>query len=193
LEPEFPAKAVEGKWRPVMERVVDEVLDKMLSKAKSNQPIDLVEEFATPVPTQITYQALGIPASDVDRLSTDSEIRNSTSRNAAETANTRLEQYISELIQARMSHANNAAEEGDDIIARLIAEHKRDGFSFEVISALAFLVLTAGNAALISSIAVGVLILLDHPDQRDIFLRDPVSLAGKLVTLNYLAITPSPH
>jgi nitric oxide reductase len=163
----------------MMEEIIDAVIDRMLEKAESHRPIDLVEEFAAPVPTKIIYQALGIPQADVDRLSSDSEIRNSTSRNAAETANARLQAYISTLVHGRMTHA---ADSGDDIITRLIDQQRQGARSEDEVSALAFLVLTAGNAALISSISVGVLLLLDHPDQLAGCQRDPTSLAGNVVT-----------
>jgi nitric oxide reductase len=188
LERDFTAAAVEKKWRPIMERVVDGVLDEMMeinAKAKVNQqPVDFVAEFATPVPTRIIYQVLGIPESDVERLSADSEVRNSTSRNAAETANSRLQGYISELVHSKMSHAT-ASDDKDghkDIIGGLIAHRHQGKLSEAEISALAFLLLTAGNAALISSISVGVLLLLEHPDQVEKFRADPLSLASKAVT-----------
>ncbi len=50
LEPSFTAEAVD-KMRPMMQGIVDTVLETMVKKGCPN-PVDLVEEFAQPVPTQ---------------------------------------------------------------------------------------------------------------------------------------------
>ncbi|KAH9886563.1 cytochrome P450 [Xylariomycetidae sp. FL2044] len=179
LEPEFTPETVNRKWRPMMEETVDVLLDRFIEKGKKGQqPIDLMEEFAIPVPTQIIYKALGVPEEDVERLSKDSEVRNSTSRNAAETSNQELQKYMAKLVKDKMEHPG-----GDDIISRLVREQLKPGRLTENdVATLAFLVLTAGNAALINSIGLGVLTLLRHPDQLADFRRDPDGLAGRVVS-----------
>ncbi|KAF2718597.1 cytochrome P450 [Polychaeton citri CBS 116435] len=174
LEPEFTAEAVEQKWRPRMEKTIDRLLDRFIEKGRNHQPIDLVKELATPLPTHIIYEALGVPQKDVEYLSNDSEVRNSTSRNAAESANTHLHEYMADLVKAKIK------EPGDDIISRLVENYQKGNLTEDEVVTLAFLVLTAGNAALISSIGVGVLILLEHPDQLQEFKQKP-ELASKVV------------
>ncbi|KAK8044167.1 cytochrome P450 55A1 [Apiospora rasikravindrae] len=180
LEDEFTPETVERKWRPVMEEVVDAVLDEFVAKGEraGDEPIDLVKEFAVHAPTRIIYRALGVPAADVVRLSRDSEIRNSTSRNAAETANLELQKYIGGLVKQKMQRPDSG-----DIISRLVTEQLKPGHLTEdQVTTLAFLVLTAGNAALINSISLGVLTLLQHPDQLADFKKRPEELAPQLVT-----------
>ncbi|KAI1261908.1 cytochrome P450 [Xylariaceae sp. FL1019] len=176
LEPEFTEQAVEGKWRPMMEQVIDAVLDDFVEKGKKEQPIDLIKHLATPVPTQIIYKALGVPDEDVEYLSRDSEVRNSTSRNAAETSNQNLQGYMKNLVKKKMGQP------GDDIMGRLIREQLKPGnINEDDVATLAFLVLTAGNAALINSIGLGTMTLLSHPKQLSDFKRDPKRLAGRVV------------
>ncbi|KAK4501621.1 hypothetical protein PRZ48_007430 [Zasmidium cellare] len=175
LESEFTLDTIEKKWRPMMEKTIDELLDKFIEKGGKHQPIDLVEDLATPIPTHIIYQALGVPQKDVDRLSNDSEVRNSTSRNAAESANTHLHQYMAELVHSKIEKP------GNDIISTLVKQYHEGNLSEDDVTTLAFLVLTAGNAALISSISVGVLVLLEHPEQLEEFKKRP-ELAGNVVT-----------
>lgn len=171
FEPEF----VQKKWRPMMEQTVDDILDKFIEKGKREQPIDLMEHFAIPVPTQIIYKALGVPEKDVERLSQDSEVRNSTSRNAAETANNELQDYMHGLVESKIKTP------GDDIISTLVVEQYKLGkLSKEFLTTLAFLVLTAGNAALLNSIGLGTMTLLEHPDQLKQFKEKP-ELAGQVV------------
>ncbi|KAI0147264.1 cytochrome P450 [Xylariaceae sp. FL1272] len=176
LEPEFSEKTVEEKWRPMMEQVIDAVLDDFVRKGKKEQPIDLIKHLATPVPTQIIYKALGVPDEDVERLSQDSEVRNSTSRNAAEISNENLQGYMKELVNKKKEHP------GDDITSRLIRDQlERGKLNMNDIATLAFLLLTAGNAALINSIGLGTMTLLSHPDQLSDLKKDPEHLAGKVV------------
>lgn len=174
LESEFTQDVVEEKWRPMMEKTIDELLDKFIAKGAHHQPIDLVKDLATPIPTTIIYQALGVPQKDVERLSNDSEVRNSTSRNAAESANTHLHKYMAELVHSKIEQP------GDDIISTLVKQYHQGHLTEDDITTLAFLVLTAGNAALISSISVGVLVLLEHPQQLEEFKKRP-ELAGSVV------------
>lgn len=176
LESEFKPDTVQKKWRPMMERTIDDVLEKFVQKGKGQQPIDLIEELAAPVPTQIIYKALGVPEKDVERLSRDSEVRNSTSRNAAESANKQLQGYMSGLVKDKIKQP------GDDIISKLVVEQLKPGnLSEHDVTTLAFLVLTAGNAALINSIGLGVLTLLQHPDQLTEFKEQSEQLAGQVV------------
>ena len=176
VENEFSRETVETKWRPFMEKTIDKVLDDFVQKGKQQQPIDFVAEFATPIPTQIIYKVLGIPEKDVEPLAKDSEIRNSTSRNAAETANKSLQEYMAGLVKEKIQQP------GDDLISTLIREQYQHGnLTEEDVTTLAFLVLTAGNAALINTIALGTMTLLQHPDQLEAFKREPEKLASRVV------------
>ncbi|KAK8069902.1 cytochrome p450 55a3 [Apiospora phragmitis] len=187
LEDEFTPEIVDRKRRPMMEEVVDAVLEGFVAKGEElgrrQEPVDLVKEFALHVPTLIIYRALGVPAGDVARLSRDSEIRNSTSRNAAETANAELQKYIAGLVQQKKIQQQPGSENDEDIISKLVAEQLTPGHLTEdQVTALAFLVLTAGNAALIKSIALGVLTLLQHPAQLADVRRRPAALAAQVVS-----------
>ena len=158
-----------------MEQVVDQILDGLIERGQRDQPIDLIKHFATPVPTHIICKVLGVPDKDIETLSQDSEIRNSTSRNAAESGNKQLQTYMQSLTEERIKQPQ------DDLISKLVKEQYTLGkLSKEDISTLAFLVLTAGNAALINSIGLGTLTLLQHPDQLAEFKEDP-SLAVQVV------------
>lgn len=53
LEPSFTPEAVD-KMRPMIQKTVDAVLDRMI-KGGCENPVDLVEELATPVPTQVGH------------------------------------------------------------------------------------------------------------------------------------------
>ncbi|QIW98332.1 hypothetical protein AMS68_003850 [Peltaster fructicola] len=177
LDPYFTKKATD-KLRPMIQTVVDSMLDKMVKEhgEHTNKPVEFIHSFAGPIPPQVIYHLLGIPEKDIPVLSQDSEVRTSTSRNAAETSNSNLQEYMRKYVQMRMQNPQQ------DLVSHLVQGPLQQGeLELEDVVELAFLVLVAGNAALINSIALGVITLLEHPDQLDEFKTDP-SLAPQVVS-----------
>jgi len=151
-----------------MQSTIDAILENMMKRRESDKVVDLIQEYCTPVPTIIVYKVLGVPNEDVEELSRDSKIRNSTSRNAAESLNTNLQSYMARLVDKRIKKPQ------DDLISKLIVEQMKPGnLEKEDVNTLAFLVLTAGNAALINSIGFDVLTLLRHPDRLNDLKNNP--------------------
>ena len=176
LESSFTPEAVE-KLRPMIQEVVDAALDDLVVRYNENDKIsvDLIEHFASPVPTQIVYKILGVPDKDIASLSQHSEVRTGTSRDAAEKANGSLERYMRDLVKSRISNPQN------DLISKMVVEQYQPGrLSEDDVVNLAFLVLTAGNAALINSIGLGVLTLFQHLNQLQTFVKD-TSLGPRVV------------
>ena len=174
LQDAFTPEAVE-KLRPMMQTVVNRCIDKLIARGKKGQPVDLMGHFAANVPTEIIFQLLGIPEDEVEDLAKDKEVQHSTSRNAAETSNKNLQDRMRKLVEQRIDTPQ------DDLVSKLVKEqytHRR--LSKEDIINLAFLLLTAGNAALLNSIGLGVITLLSHPDQLAKFKKD-LSLAPVVV------------
>ncbi|KAF3030285.1 hypothetical protein E8E11_000537 [Didymella keratinophila] len=165
LQAAFEPDAVE-KLRPMIQSVVNRNIDKLLSEGQAHQPVDLMEHFANKVPTEVIFHMLGIPDDEVESLAKDSELRHSTSRNAAESSNKNLQTRMQKLVEQRIDNPQ------DDLVSKLVKEQYQQGkLSKEDIVNLAFLVLTAGNAALLNSIGLGVITLLQHPDQLAAFKK----------------------
>lgn len=177
LQPFFTRSFVE-KLRPRMQAVISRVLDGVAAKhGGKGDTFDLIEEFARPVPTLITYGLLGIPDEDIDILSKDSSVRASTSRDAAEDSNERLRHYIAVLVDKRIENPGEG-----DIISSLVVNYYREGkLEKDDLEHLAFLVLTAGNAALTNAIGLGVVTLFRNPDQLVEFKKDLQGLAPAVV------------
>ena len=175
LEDAFTPEAIE-KLKPMIQETVNHVIDDFVKKyQEQNSPIDLIEELATPIPTQIIYRVLGVPDKDIPRLSQDSAVRTGTSRTAAEQSNQNLQDYMASLVDTRIEKPQ------DDMISKLTSEQYHNGrLSRDDIVQISFMILTAGNAALINSIGLGVLTLLQHPDQLDELKKDS-SLAPQVV------------
>ncbi|KAL3135562.1 hypothetical protein ABBQ38_006041 [Trebouxia sp. C0009 RCD-2024] len=93
--PLFDPKNIDS-LRPSFQKTVDECLEEMI-KGGCQEPVDLVEKFALPVPTQIIYRLMGIPKKDMDFLTSKNAVRTSASGTARDksAASKDLNEYIS--------------------------------------------------------------------------------------------------
>jgi len=155
--------------RPQIQETVNNLLHTLISEGGS-KPFDLVEKFALPVPSYIIYGILGVPLKDLPYLTQQAAIRSNGSATATEasTANASLLAYIADLVSQRL------VEPKDDLISLLVREQLLPGhLARDDVVQIAFLLLVAGNATMVSMIALGVVELLQHPDQLELFIEDP--------------------
>lgn len=189
IEDLFTRKSI-AAMRPEIQRIVDDVLDDIVRKGCTQGPVDLVEDFATPIPTRIVYGMLGVPEKDIPELSKASAIRVSTSGSATDAGDVYLHDYMTALVDRRIQAPGNPK---DDLISKLVVEQYRSGhITRDDIERLAYLVLVAGNAAIISSISLGILTLLQNPEQLNILKEDSSTTTAVAVTEEVLRYhTPS--
>lgn len=162
---------------PYIQETIDKLLDSMIKKGGAHGPVDLVQEFALPVPSYVIYTILGVPFEDLGFLTAQNAVRtngSATAREASE-ASKGLLSYLSGLVDQR------AAEPKDDLISRLVVEqvqkgHLEKGDAVQI----AFLLLVAGNATMVNMISLGVATLAALPEQRAALLANP-GLAGNFV------------
>jgi nitric oxide reductase len=159
---EFTPEAV-SILTPFIQTTVDERIRIMKT---GSQPADLVNSFALPVPSLTMFHMLGIPEKDMPFLLTCNSIRTSASATATEamTASSDLNVYLDRLVRQKEETASN------DFISKLAREPSLD---HEDVVQITFLLLVAGNATLVSMIALGVVTLHQHPKQLEGLLRDP--------------------
>lgn len=145
--------------RPEMQRIVDELIDEMIEK---QQPVDLVADFALPVPALILGAVFGIPAEDRERFLDLASTMSSAHSTPEQTAKAfaELHAYGETLIAAR------EAEPHDDLLARFLEEGVGGGVMTrdELVSSVVGLVSAAHDTST-SLIALGTLALLNNPDQ----------------------------
>ncbi|PHH90559.1 hypothetical protein CDD83_3285 [Cordyceps sp. RAO-2017] len=161
IEPWFSDEHVKS-LQPYIQKTVDDLLDGIIAKGCSDGPIDLVKEFALPVPSRIIYTILGIPLEDLGFLTQQSEIRSNGSSTAREAsaASQGLLEYLSSLVDKR------SQEPGDDLISRLVVDQVRPGHILAADAAqIAFLLIVAGNATVVNMITLGIVTLFQHPKQ----------------------------
>lgn len=167
IEQDFAPEKVES-MRPQIQQIVDQVFDEMIKN--ESQPVDLLSSFGMPVPTLVIYKMLGIPYEDHEFLHKCNSIRTNGSATSAEssTASKDLMDYLARLVEKKEKSPS------DDIISRLVIEKVHKGeLTHEELVAMSFLLLVAGNATTANMITLGVLTLLQHPDQLNEIRQNP--------------------
>ncbi len=177
----FTPRALE-KLRPGIQQIVDGLLDEAVGRGS----MDLIEEFAYPLPVRVICEMLGVPVQDHERfkawgldiargldaimLPPDSPVgqRSVSGRRA-------LAEYFRELIAKR-----RAAPREDMLSALIAAEEAGDKLDEEELLATCILLLVAGHETTVNLIGNGTLALLRHPDQLR-KLRESPGLIGTAV------------
>ncbi|KAJ7286351.1 cytochrome P450 55A3 [Mycena rebaudengoi] len=176
VAPLFTPEAAD-RLRPHIQQTVNSLLDEMIKNGCSDGPVDLVEKFALPVPSYLIYEILGVPQKDLAYLTSCNATRTNGSATATESAaaNQELLDYLSNLVEIKIKSP------AEDLISTLITNHMIAGhLTREDVVGLAFLMLVAGNATMVTMIEVGVIELLNHPQQRKDLVDNP-SLTSKFV------------
>ncbi|GAA1713302.1 cytochrome P450 [Kribbella yunnanensis] len=187
LTGKFMVKRVEA-MRPRVQQIVDGFIDRMLARAR---PVDLVSEFALPVPLSVICELLGVPYADHEffhRVSTVLASSTATQDDALGAAR-ELGEYLHRLVEAK------DAQPGDDVISALVVEQMRTArLSRDEVVTMAMLILSGGHETTANMIALGTAALLEHPDQlADLRATDdPQVVAGAVEELlRYLSIVHS--
>jgi len=177
----FTPRVVEG-LRPH----IQEIVDGLLARVEAAGSMDLIEEFAYPLPVIVICEMLGVPVEDHERfkgwsldiargldaimLPPDSEVARSsmTSRRA-------LANYFRELIAKR-----RASPRGDLLSALIAAEEAGDKLSEDELLSTCVLLLIAGHETTVNLIGNGTLALLRNPGELQ-RLRENPGLIGTAV------------
>ncbi|MCK7622829.1 cytochrome P450 [Streptomyces sp. RS10V-4] len=168
-------KQLEDRIAEITERQLDEM-------ARLAPPIDLVKEFALPVPSLVICELLGVPYEDRDGFQADSAqfmVKDQTLEEKI-AAYTGLTTYLTELV------ARKRAEPAEDILSDLA---RQDDLSTEELVGISFLLLLAGHETTANMLALGAFALLEHPDQLAALRADPDLLPDAVEELlRYLAV-----
>jgi cytochrome P450 PksS len=158
---------------------IHQLTDQLLDTATKKRSMDLVADYALPLPVTIIAEMLGVPESDHAKFHRWSNklISNTTMLETmmAVPAVLGFTRYIRKLIEKRR------ASPGDDLLTALIqAEEAGDRLNQDELVSMVFLILVAGHETTVNLIASGILALLQHPDQLERLRKDP-SLIGSAV------------
>ena len=183
LSKPFTYKRVEG-LRPAIQKITDEHIDAMLA---GPQPADIVTGLALPVPSLVISELLGVPYEDAEFFQHNANVglaRYATAEDNAKGA-TGLAKYLARLVEAKME---NPAE---DAVSDLAERVKADELSVREAAQLATGLLIAGHETTANMIGLGVLALLEHPEEAAVIreAEDPGVVTNAVEELlRYLSI-----
>ncbi|MEU4409412.1 cytochrome P450 [Streptosporangium sp. NPDC023963] len=174
LTPEFTMRRIR-RLEPRVREIVADHLDAM---ERTGAPADLISEFATPIPSLVICELLGVPYEDRDAFQarTRSILDFNQPPEARGKAQMEASMYMAELVgRAR-------AEPGEDLLGMLIREHDKE-ISDDELAGIGGLLLVAGHETTASMIGLGTLALLRHPDQLDLVRAAPDKVKGMVEEL----------
>lgn len=154
----FTPKYIQG-LRPHIQQVTDVLLDRVQDQGH----MDLVDDYAYPLPITVISDMLGIPEGDRDLVHHFSSWMASGGMDLNEDRISRaraFSEYLVQLVAEKRQHPQ------DDLISQLILiEEEGDRLDeSELLSMIGLLIFT-GHETVSSFISTGTLMLLDHPEQ----------------------------
>ncbi|MEV0295938.1 cytochrome P450 [Nocardia sp. NPDC050710] len=171
------------RMKQLEEHIIDIAERQLDEMARLTPPVDLVAEFALPVPSLVICELLGVPYADRETFQGNSAkflVKDQTleEKMAAYGAMTT---YLAELVTRKR------AEPGDDLLSDL-ARH--DDLTIEELIGIAFLLLLAGHETTANMLALGTFALLEHPEQLAELRADPDLIPDAVEELmRYLSVT----
>lgn len=164
LTPEFTIRRMK-RLEPRIVEIVDAQLDAMES---AGPPVDLVENFALPIPSLVICELLGVPYDDREDFQRRSVRQLDFSVPIPERIALQRQgrAYMTTLV------ARARRQPGEDILGMLVREHGDELTDDELIG-VAGLLLLAGHETTSNMLGLGVLALLRHPDQLAAVRDDP--------------------
>ena len=171
----FTGRAI-ARMRPRIEEIAHGLADGMAAKAEREGTVDLLDEFAFPLPMTVISELLGVPEGERDEFRAWSNtVLSAAPQEERFAAGAAMAQFFTRLV------ADKGANPGEDMLSAIVrASEDGDTLSAGEATSMAFLLLVAGHETTVNLIGNGVLALLRHPDQLAL-LREDASLVPNAV------------
>ena len=144
--------------RADLQAIVDARIDALL---RSPQPADLLAVFARPIPALALAAIMGLEITQAGALLDHVLVilRQESSREQAAAANRGLIEFLDAWIEAKL------AAPGPDMISRLASQLRAGALSRQDVLGCLRQLFLAGQDSTASTLTLGALLLLEHPDQ----------------------------
>jgi len=171
---DFFTPAASERWRPMIRDIIDHLLD----GAAEAKRMDVIADFAVPLPLHVIFEVMAIPEDDrpyvrsvAAKLLVGPRVSGSRMREIA-AAMRSINEYMAPLVDRR------AIDPGEDLVS-LIAVAEAEGLytRSEALQNLGHLVV-AGHETSANLIANGLLAFIRNPDQWELLRTDPDRLAA---------------
>jgi cytochrome P450 len=167
----FTAGAI-APLRPRIEQITDELLDAMAGKDE----VELLQEYAYPLPIRVICELLGIPYEDRDEfIAWSHTMVSTTTPEEIGAASMKMAEYLGRLVEVKR------AEPAADLLTDLVrVSDGGAGFSRPELIATVVVLLTGGFETTVNLISSGMHALLTHPDQLALLRADRGLLPGAI-------------
>jgi len=177
VQPSFTASAIE-KLRPRIQQIADDLLDAVEAAAAErgetapSRQMELISQFAYPLPITVICEMLGIPPEDRAQTRRWSEdLLSAQSPEQLEEIGRNISEFITYL---RDLFAQKRETPGDDLISQLLqVEVDGDRLTEDEILAMVFILFVAGHITTVNLIGNGIFALLTNPEQAARLRSDP--------------------
>ena len=165
------------------------ITGELIASIQGRERIDIVDDFAYPLPVTVICRLLGVPREDepvfhewsatiIDSVDIRPGEDPSERQRAGLRARTEMGRYLVDLAEQRRGRPS------DDMLSAFVNDPDPAGrLTREELAATAALLLVAGHETTVNLITNGVLTLLRHPDQLDRVRREPGLLPGTVEEL----------
>jgi cytochrome P450 len=164
----FTPRMVE-RLRPRIQEIADGLIDRVADRGS----MELVDDFAFPLPITVIAELLGIPAEDQDRFRvwSNSFVLPPMTPELQEQLALHTDEFVAYLDAL---FAARRAEPTEDLVSALVrAEDEGDHLSENELYSMVVLLIVAGHETTVSLITNAVHALLTHPEQLDALRADP--------------------
>ena len=166
LAPAFSPRRMKA-LRPRIGELVDQLLGDL-----PDPPADWHQAFAVPLPVMVICALLGVPYEDHPLFRRWAVKLTSFDAEEAGRARDDLAAYVRGLLPGKRRSP------GEDVISDLVAAQDETGMADEHIALLSAMLLFAGHETTVIRLDLGVLMLLDHPEQLAALRADPALVPG---------------
>src|SRR5882724_11810245 len=170
----FTPKSTEA-WRPFVQSAISDLLD----EAEAKGHMDVMRDFATPLPVLVIAQMMGVPRQDRPYVRHLAEKLLNIGRGERDRMKPLTEgmkgmiDYVSPLVDERIVNP------GDDFISVLAQGEKAGIFSRHQVLVNTSLLLLAGHETTINLLCNGTLAFIRHPEQWALLKQDPSGWAKR--------------
>ena len=171
-----------GRIEAIRTRVESQT-EELLDRVERNARMDLIHDYALPLPTAIIAEMLGIPAEDHHKFHRWSSTIVSVGWSKWRTlraipAVMAFMTFIRKLLESRRANPR------DDLATALVqAEEAGDQLGTDEMMAMVFLLLIAGHETTVNLIGNGMLALMTHPAQMKMLRANPALMPSAVEEL----------
>jgi cytochrome P450 len=165
LAKEFTPRRM-AAMRPTIERIANDLIDEIL---KSDEPVDIIDALALPLPSLVICELLGVPYDrhDFFQERTRAVLAAGSTPEQVGAAIGDVMTYLAELVTIKQANP------GDDLVSLLVKHIESGDLGVIDVAGMSTFLLMAGHETTGNMIGLGLFALLEHTDQLAELREDP--------------------